>query len=95
VPYGNLSQHVIWKGPLQAVESPDGRLLFKAGKQFICKGDRIALLGRTGQVNRPCSPLSLVRIRRMKESLRSRKVRVSAIYLRKVCRRGRRRFSSS
>jgi ATPase subunit of ABC transporter with duplicated ATPase domains len=30
------------------VESPDGRLLFKAGKQFICKGDRIVLLGPNG-----------------------------------------------
>src|SRR5882724_5630181 len=31
-----------------AVETPDGRLLFKTGKQFICKGDRIVLLGPNG-----------------------------------------------
>jgi ATPase subunit of ABC transporter with duplicated ATPase domains len=30
------------------VESPDGKLLFKTGKQFICKGDRIVLLGPNG-----------------------------------------------
>ena len=28
-----------------AVETPDGKLLFGTGKQFICKGDRIVLLG--------------------------------------------------
>src|SRR6266702_1022924 len=31
-----------------AVETPDGRLLFKTGKQFICKEDRIVLLGPNG-----------------------------------------------
>jgi ATPase subunit of ABC transporter with duplicated ATPase domains len=31
-----------------AVETPDGRLLFKTGRQFICKGDRIVLLGPNG-----------------------------------------------
>jgi len=31
-----------------AVETPDGRMLFKTGKQFICKGDRIVLLGPNG-----------------------------------------------
>jgi ATPase subunit of ABC transporter with duplicated ATPase domains len=31
-----------------AVATPDGRLLFKTGKQFICKGDRIVLLGANG-----------------------------------------------
>jgi ATPase subunit of ABC transporter with duplicated ATPase domains len=31
-----------------AVATPDGRLLFKTGKQFICKGDRIVLLGSNG-----------------------------------------------
>ena len=31
-----------------AVETPDGRLLFRTGKQFICKGDRIVLLGPNG-----------------------------------------------
>jgi ATPase subunit of ABC transporter with duplicated ATPase domains len=30
------------------VETPDGRLLFKTGKQFIGKGDRIVLLGPNG-----------------------------------------------
>ena len=30
------------------VETPDGKLLFKTGKQFICGGDRIVLLGRNG-----------------------------------------------
>jgi len=30
------------------VETPDGRLLFKTGRQFICKGDRIVLLGPNG-----------------------------------------------
>src|SRR5258708_17497279 len=30
------------------VESPDGRLLFRTGKQFIGKGDRIVLLGANG-----------------------------------------------
>ena len=30
------------------VTSPDGRLLFKTGKQFICRGDRIVLLGPNG-----------------------------------------------
>jgi ATPase subunit of ABC transporter with duplicated ATPase domains len=30
------------------VASPDGRLLFKTGKQFICKEDRIVLLGPNG-----------------------------------------------
>src|SRR5712671_6974139 len=29
-------------------ETPDGRLLFRTGKQFICKGDRIVLLGPNG-----------------------------------------------
>jgi ATPase subunit of ABC transporter with duplicated ATPase domains len=31
-----------------AVETPDGRLLFKTGKQFIGRGDRIVLLGPNG-----------------------------------------------
>jgi len=31
-----------------AVAAPDGRPLFKTGKQFICKGDRIVLLGPNG-----------------------------------------------
>ncbi len=31
-----------------AVATPDGRLLFKTGKQFICKEDRIVLLGPNG-----------------------------------------------
>ena len=31
-----------------AITSPDGRLLFRTGAQFICKGDRIALLGGNG-----------------------------------------------
>ena len=31
-----------------AVETPDGRLLFKTSKQFIGKGDRIVLLGPNG-----------------------------------------------
>lgn len=31
-----------------AVAAPDGRLLFRTGKQFICKEDRIALLGPNG-----------------------------------------------
>src|SRR6478752_8728809 len=30
------------------VETPDGQLLFRTGKQFICKGDRIVLLGPNG-----------------------------------------------
>jgi ATPase subunit of ABC transporter with duplicated ATPase domains len=30
------------------VATPDGRLLFKTGKQFICGGDRIVLLGPNG-----------------------------------------------
>ncbi|WP_438752342.1 ABC-F family ATP-binding cassette domain-containing protein [Pararhizobium sp. O133] len=30
------------------VETPDGTLLFKTGKQFICQGDRIVLLGANG-----------------------------------------------
>lgn len=31
-----------------AVETPDGTLLFKTGKRWICQGDRIVLLGRNG-----------------------------------------------
>ena len=31
-----------------AVAAPDGRLLFRTGKQFICRGDRIVLLGPNG-----------------------------------------------
>jgi ATPase subunit of ABC transporter with duplicated ATPase domains len=31
-----------------AIETPDRRLLFKIGKQFICKDDRIVLLGANG-----------------------------------------------
>ena len=31
-----------------AVETPDGTLLFRTGKQFICQGDRIVLLGPNG-----------------------------------------------
>jgi ATPase subunit of ABC transporter with duplicated ATPase domains len=31
-----------------AIAAPDGRLLFKAGRQFICKGDRVVLLGPNG-----------------------------------------------
>lgn len=30
------------------VETPDGTLLFKTGKRWICQGDRIVLLGRNG-----------------------------------------------
>jgi ATPase subunit of ABC transporter with duplicated ATPase domains len=30
------------------IATPDGRLLFRTGRQFICKGDRIALLGANG-----------------------------------------------
>ncbi|AJD40466.1 ABC-F family ATP-binding cassette domain-containing protein [Rhizobium sp. SEMIA 4085] len=30
------------------VETPDGTLLFKTGRQFICQGDRIVLLGENG-----------------------------------------------
>jgi len=30
------------------VETPDGKLLFRTGKQFICRGDRIVLLGPNG-----------------------------------------------
>jgi len=30
------------------VTTPDGTLLFKTGRQFICQGDRIVLLGRNG-----------------------------------------------
>ncbi len=30
------------------IASPDGRLLFRTGKQFVCRGDRIALLGQNG-----------------------------------------------
>ncbi len=35
-----------------AVETPDGRPLFRTGKQFICQGDRIVLLGRTAPARR-------------------------------------------
>lgn len=31
-----------------AVTTPDGTLLFRTGKKFICQGDRIVLLGRNG-----------------------------------------------
>ncbi|MDB5524199.1 MAG: transporter ATP-binding protein [Rhizobium sp.] len=31
-----------------SVETPDGGLLFKTGKRFICQGDRIVLLGQNG-----------------------------------------------
>src|SRR5882757_264162 len=31
-----------------SVATPDGRLLFRTGKQFVCKGDRIVLLGPNG-----------------------------------------------
>ena len=31
-----------------AVETPDGTLLFKTGKRWICQGDRIVVLGRNG-----------------------------------------------
>ncbi len=31
-----------------AVETPDGTLLFKTGRQFVCQGDRIVLLGDNG-----------------------------------------------
>ncbi|WP_315837595.1 ABC-F family ATP-binding cassette domain-containing protein [Bradyrhizobium prioriisuperbiae] len=31
-----------------AVNTPDGTLLFKTGKQWICRGDRIVVLGRNG-----------------------------------------------
>ena len=31
-----------------AVETPDGTLLFKTGKRWICQGDRIVLLGSNG-----------------------------------------------
>ncbi|QCI63614.1 ABC-F family ATP-binding cassette domain-containing protein [Phreatobacter stygius] len=30
------------------VETPDGKLLFRTGKRWICQGDRIVLLGRNG-----------------------------------------------
>ncbi len=30
------------------VQTPDGTLLFKTGKQFVCQGDRIVLLGANG-----------------------------------------------
>ena len=35
-----------------AVETPDGTLLFRTGKQSICQGDRIVLLGRTAPARR-------------------------------------------
>jgi len=31
-----------------AVQTPDGALLFRTGKQFVCQGDRIVLLGANG-----------------------------------------------
>lgn len=31
-----------------SVATPDGKLLFRTGKQWICQGDRIVLLGRNG-----------------------------------------------
>ncbi|WP_407148805.1 ABC-F family ATP-binding cassette domain-containing protein [Bradyrhizobium sp. ORS 86] len=31
-----------------AIATPDGRLLFRTGQQFICKGDRVALLAPNG-----------------------------------------------
>ena len=31
-----------------AVETPDGMLLFRTGKRWICQGDRIVVLGRNG-----------------------------------------------
>ncbi|MDK1388516.1 ABC-F family ATP-binding cassette domain-containing protein [Sinorhizobium sp. 8-89] len=31
-----------------SVETPEGRLLFKTGKRWICQGDRIVLLGHNG-----------------------------------------------
>ncbi|MBD9371431.1 ABC-F family ATP-binding cassette domain-containing protein [Rhizobium sp. ARZ01] len=31
-----------------AIETPDGTLLFRTGKQFVCQGDRIVLLGHNG-----------------------------------------------
>ena len=31
-----------------AVTAPDGTLLFRTGKRFICQGDRVVLLGRNG-----------------------------------------------
>ena len=60
-----------------AVATPDGRLLFKTGKQFICKGDRIVLLGPNGagktrlvascvkrsKTRKPCRPVSRSRSR--------------------------------
>ena len=30
------------------VETPDGTLLFKTGKRWICQGDRVVVLGRNG-----------------------------------------------
>src|SRR6478672_8829105 len=36
------------RGTHATVETPDGRLLFRTGKQFIGKGDRIVLLGSNG-----------------------------------------------
>ena len=47
-----------------AVTTPDGQLLFRTGKQFICQGDRIVLLGRNGQARpalfRCCAKRSLI-----------------------------------
>ena len=31
-----------------SVETPDGTLLFKTGKRWICQGDRVVVLGRNG-----------------------------------------------
>ncbi|MEI5680614.1 MULTISPECIES: ABC-F family ATP-binding cassette domain-containing protein [unclassified Mesorhizobium] len=31
-----------------SVETPDGTLLFKTGKKWLCQGDRVVLLGRNG-----------------------------------------------
>ena len=57
-----------------AVETPDGRLLFRTGKQFICKGDRIVLLGRTGPARpgwwRCCARRSKIRTPRTAASRR-------------------------
>ncbi len=52
-----------------AVEAPDGRLLFRTGKQFICKGDRIVLLGAERRRQNPvrrrcCARRSTIRRRR-------------------------------
>ena len=62
--------HMLWSGPFQAslgVQGPEMRLpAFKAGDWYrACHGPGLRCAAQHGQQYAPCSPLSVIRVRRV------------------------------